>query len=160
DLALSVAPFERVTRWIVHGLKYGRRLSLARVAAEAMLRVLPEALLAGPGREGERPAAVLVPVPPAAWRCRWRGFDSAEEIALALARASGLPVEPCLRRTGGRRQVGRPRAERLADPPGVELDGEAPSSALLVDDVWTTGATISACGLALRSGCCRCVVAV
>src|SRR5436190_6731184 len=41
DLAVSAAPFEGVARRVVHGLKYARRLSLARVAAAAMLRALP-----------------------------------------------------------------------------------------------------------------------
>jgi predicted amidophosphoribosyltransferase len=150
DVAVSASPFEGVARRVVIGLKYTRRLALARVAAEAMLRTVPR---------WESPEAV-VPVPPHPLRWRWRGFDPAEEIALALAELSGLPLAPCLQRRGGRRQVGRPRAERLADPPRIQLDGEAPSIALLVDDVWTTGATLTACAEALRPGGCRRVVAV
>src|SRR5436190_11169797 len=150
DLAVSVSPFQGVGRRVVLGLKYGRRLSLARVAADAMLRALPR-------REG---TADVVPVPPGPWRWRWRGFDPAEELASAVSRAAGLPVTPCLRRATGRRQVGRPRWERLADPPKIRLDGGAPQAALLVDDVCTTGATHSACAGAVRSGGCRRVVAV
>jgi predicted amidophosphoribosyltransferase len=150
DLAVAASPFDGAARRVVHGLKYARRLTLARVAAEAMLRALPD-------RES---AAAIVPVPPGPWRWRSRGFDPAEEIAIALCEIAGLPLEACLRRARGRRQVGRPRFERLADPPRVWLDGEAPASALLVDDVWTTGATLSACALALREGGCRRVVAL
>jgi predicted amidophosphoribosyltransferase len=129
-----------VARDLVHGLKYARRLSLARVAAEAMLAALPAS---------ETPDAV-VPVPPARARRRWRGFDPAEEIAVAVAAGSGLPLCACLHRAGGRRQVGRRRWERLADPPRVRAISPAPATALLVDDVWTTGATIAASGSALR----------
>jgi predicted amidophosphoribosyltransferase len=150
DLAVSAAPFDGVARAVVHGLKYARRLALADVAAAAMLRSLP------PGEAD----GVVVPVPPGPWRWRWRGFDPAEEIAIALARRWGVPLHRCLRRAGGRRQVGRRRWERMADPPRVWLDAEAPRASLLVDDVWTTGATLSACGLALRSGGCRRVVAL
>jgi len=160
DLAVSASPFDGVARRVVIGLKYARRLALARVAAEAMLRALPTRLRAGPGREPKGPALAIVPVPAGPWRWRWRGFDPAEEIALALAETAGWPLEPCLRRGRGPRQVGRNRWDRLADPPCVWLEEEPPGSALLVDDVWTTGATLSACARALRSGGCRHVVAL
>jgi predicted amidophosphoribosyltransferase len=171
DLAVAASPFDGVARRVVHGLKYSRRLALAGVAAEAMLRALPRYVYAGPGScEGapqsatrfvsEEPAMVVVPVPPGAWRWRWRGFDPAEEIALAVSARAGLPLTRCLRRDGGRRQVGRRRWERLSDPPEVLLSGEPPERALLVDDVWTTGATLSACGRALRAGGSRRVTAL
>ncbi|MGA8925943.1 MAG: hypothetical protein WB462_06940, partial [Solirubrobacterales bacterium] len=106
DLAVAASPFDGVARSVVHGLKYARRLALADVAADAMLRALPD---------HER-AAVVVPVPAGSWRWRWRGFDPAEEIAIAIAVATGMPMSSCLRRAGGRRQVGRPRSERLSGP--------------------------------------------
>jgi len=77
DLAVAASPFDGAARRIAHGLKYARRLSLARVAAEAMLKVLP----AGQERNA------VVPVPAGPWRWRRRGFDPAEEIAIALARS-------------------------------------------------------------------------
>ena len=150
DLVVSASPFDGVARLIVHGLKFGRRLSLAGVAAEAMLRALPP---------GESPQGV-VPVPPGPWRWRWRGFDPAEEIAIAVAETTGLPFSPCLRRGPGRRQVGRRRWQRLADPPRVWSAGPAPRHLLLVDDVWTTGATLEACAEALRGAGARRVVAL
>jgi predicted amidophosphoribosyltransferase len=150
DLAIAASPFDGPARAVVHGLKYARRLALADVAAAAMLRVLPRGELAGG----------VVPVPAGPWRWRWRGFDPAEEIAIALVRRTGPPLCACLRRGRGRRQVGRRRSERLGDPPSVWLTQGPPREALLVDDVWTTGATLSACAAALRSGGCRRVVAL
>lgn len=150
DLAVAVGEFEGVARRIVHGLKYGDRLSLARVASAAMLGALPP---------GERSEAV-VPVPPGPWRWRWRGFDPAEELAVAVSAGTGLPLRACLRRSGGRPQVGRRRSERLSDPPRVWAVHAAPVSALIVDDVWTTGATLSACARALREAGCARVVAL
>lgn len=150
DLAVSASPFEGVARRVVHGLKFARRLSLAGVAADAMLRVLPTAELGD----------TVVPVPPGPLRWRWRGFDPAEEIALALAERAGLDYRPCLRRGRGRRQVGRRRWQRLSEPPRVWATGQAPDHVLLVDDVWTTGATLAACAAALRSAGTRRVVAL
>jgi predicted amidophosphoribosyltransferase len=150
DLAISASPFDGAARRVVHGLKYARRLSLATVAAEAMLRVLPST----------ESVDAVVPVPAGPWRWRWRGFDPAEELAIALSRLTGLSLAPCLKRARGRRQVGRRRRQRLSDPPRVWLDGEPPRRPLLVDDVWTTGATLSACALALRTGGSRRVIAL
>jgi predicted amidophosphoribosyltransferase len=152
DLAVSAAPYEGAARLLAHGLKYGRRIGLAGVAAGAILDACP----------GDELGGVIVPVPAAPWRGRWRGFDPAEEIALEISRRAGLGYEPCLRRGRGPRQVGRARRERLADPPRISLrDGAAaPRSALLVDDVRTTGATLESCARALRAGGAERVVAL
>lgn len=150
DLAISASPFDGSARRVVHGLKYGRRLSLATVAAGAMLRALPPHEL----------GAAVVPVPAGPWRWRWRGFDPAEEIARAVASRGELAYVDCLRRGRGRRQVGRRRRQRLANPPRVRAAEPCPPRILLVDDVWTTGATLSACARALREGGARRVVAL
>jgi predicted amidophosphoribosyltransferase len=153
-----VAPweFEGAARRLVHGLKYGRRLGLAEHAAEAIAEAVSgpaeAAVLAG--------AEALVAVPPSPLRRLWRGFDPAEEIALALAQRLGLPPLRCLARRHGPRQVGRPRSARLADPPRVRTRGQVPGVALLVDDVCTTGATLAACAWALRDAGCSRVVAL
>jgi predicted amidophosphoribosyltransferase len=150
DAIWSAAPYEGVARDLVVALKFAARLPLARHAGAVIAERAPTELLDG----------VIVPVPAAPARRRRRGFDAAEAIAAALSVETGLPLGRCLQRSQGRRQVGRPRSERLAAPPRVRLAAPPSDAAVLVDDVVTTGATLGACARALRAGGCGRVVAL
>jgi predicted amidophosphoribosyltransferase len=123
---------------------------VAELAAAVIADRAPGRLLEG----------AIVPVPAASIRLARRGFDPAEEIAVRLGGATGLPVERCLRRRDAGHQRGRSRSRRLEGAPRFTPAGAVPAVALLVDDVTTTGATLDACARALRSAGSRRVVAV
>jgi len=140
DRAWAAAAHESVARDLVTALKFRRLLLVAGLIAERIHWLAPAALLSG----------TLVPVPTAPLRSALRGFDPAAEIAAALALRTELPLHACLTRRGGGRQVGKRRAQRIGHPPLIQARGKVPHSVLLVDDVLTTGATLSSCAQALR----------
>jgi len=149
--ARSAGPYDGSLRESLLQFKFGGRarlgVALGRFAFERSIGA------------GELPIpAVVVPVPLSRGRRRERGYDQAELLARAVASAAGVPVSRLLVKVKER-------------PPQAELEARSrwrnaagayraciPSSLrgkdlLLVDDVFTTGATVEACSRALlRSG--------
>ena len=95
------------------------------------------------------PALVVTWAPTSPRRRRQRGFDQAELLARAVGRRAGLPVRRLL---SADRAPPRQGARRGSDgsTPGSSPRGVAPAAVLLIDDVATTGATLSAAARALR----------
>ncbi len=150
---------EGPARALVAALKFRGAVALAGTLAAQIVAAAPPGWLE-PGAEAQPPGArdpapVLVPVPLHRARRRRRGFNQAELIAAQIASRTGLGVADPLRRTGPPvRQVGRGRTERrrsIEDAVAVRRGALVPWTALLVDDVATTGATLAACAAALRA---------
>jgi ComF family protein len=152
------AAFGGPVREALHALKYRGERRLAPVLAGAMVERWRRA-----GRGGE----LLVPVPVHASRRRERGFDQAEDLAAAVARGLGLPWAPALeRRTRTVAQHSLGRAERARNLGGAFVvradhrDVVMGRWTILVDDVSTTGATLTECAAALRTAGARAVSAL
>ncbi|MEI8078372.1 MAG: ComF family protein [bacterium] len=140
-LAVSVFPFQAAARELVHRFKYQDQPWLARFLGGRLAvnwlrhggNVLPDA---------------VVPVPLHPWREFRRGYNQAELLARELARALDRPVRPWLRRRRWTRQQARlDPAARQRNVRGVFRAARLPETRptlLLVDDVFTTGATLAA----------------
>jgi ComF family protein len=150
DRLRAAVAYGDVARSVVLKLKYSGRPGLAETLARFMQRHLPEVAGEGP--------ALLVPVPLHRWRIWKRGYNQAALIASALSRRSGIPAElDLLRRTRATPPLkGLGRRERALTVRGVfavakedrpRLKGR---HVILVDDVFTSGATAGACARTLR----------
>ncbi len=146
--ARGAVAYEGAARRVVAGWKERGLRRLAEAAAELVAGVVP------------CPSAAVVSfVPGDADRTLWRGQNTAEALAVCLGGRWGLPVEPLLARTGpARRQRGLDRRLRRANARGrFRARTDAPSTVVLVDDVYTTGATASAAATELRRAGARAV---
>jgi ComF family protein len=118
-------------------LKFHRLRAATEIAAELLMRT---------NKDWPR-IALVTSVPVAAARHRERGYNQSELLAKEVARRAGLPYRALLGRLTTTHQIGLDRRSRLEQVSGAfyalsVLDGQ---QVLLVDDVVTTGATLSAC---------------
>lgn len=151
ERARAVAEYDGTASALVHRLKYGDRLELARALGGMMVRAGAELLV---------DADVIVPVPLHRYRLWRRRFNQAMALSSVVARESGLPCDPFLlsRVKHTRQQVGLTKAQRQQNLQGAfrVSDDARPRLAgkrvLLVDDVLTTGATANAASRALLRG--------
>lgn len=143
DGVRAALSYGEAARTLAVRLKHGRRPGLARLAARLMARHLPS---------GDW---LIVPVPLHRWRLWSRGFNQSLLIARRLSRIGGQPLSvdalsrrrrtPLLRGLSPRQRKAAVRGVFVADP--AQVRGR---DIILVDDVYTTGATANACARALR----------
>ena len=139
--ARGAVVYDQRARRLVSAWKERGRRDLA-----GPLAAIVEELVARPG------ADVVTYVPGDRERGRERGHVPAARLARALGERWSLPTEGLLTRTRASvRQAALPRAERRANVRGAfAVAGDVPRRVVLVDDVYTTGATVSACSGVLR----------
>ena len=156
DFAVSAFRGAGAGKGLVHRFKYAKERHLARLFGVLLDEVWRDERLREPG------SWWVVPVPLHRKRQRERGFNQSLELARELVRRApagiDLTLRPLLRRTREKeRQARLDRRERLANlgdvfaPP--RRHPEVPPGGarlLLVDDVITTGTTVSECAAVLR----------
>ena len=152
----SALRYEGAGRRLILRFKHAERIegvaTFARWMAEAGDDVLAE-------------ADILAPVPLHRWRLLGRGYNQSALLARAVARLAGRPCVPDLlerhRATASQQRLGaRARRENVTPaafrPHRRHRQRIAEARILLVDDVFTTGATLEACAkVLLRAGAAR-----
>lgn len=156
DGVRAAVAYGEVARTLALKLKHGRRVGLAAVIGAHLAR----------RAEGEA-GALLVPVPLHRWRIWQRGFNQSALIGREVARRLSLELRTDLlhRRKatpmlGGLGRAARARTLRGAFAVPSEKKGVLSGrTVLLVDDVYTSGATANGCARVLkRAGAARVVV--
>jgi len=146
DCAYSYGSYDGPLQQLIQLFKYSKVESLAGPLSRLLLQSLPF---------GEN-FDVIMPLP-MHWRKRWeRGFNQAELLAEPVARRYGLKLSHHLRRTRyTQAQAGLNEKQRQENLKGsfvvkrpAELSGKR---VLLIDDVFTTGATLRAAAGALKA---------
>ena len=149
---IALLPFaERRVRAAIHEAKYHGNVKAFDFLAAALIEYLRD----DDRFDGLRDC-VLLPIPLGAKRRRERGFNQAEEAARRAGKELGISVEHTLlvrtRETSS--QVSLPRAARVKNMQGA-FSTTRPASAsityIVLDDVTTTGATLSAAITALKA---------
>ncbi len=143
-----VAPlrYEGAVREGIHAYKFGGRSARGAVFG---------ALIAQCVRDHGVTAELTSWPPLSKRRLRARGYDQAELLARAVGRELGIPVLGTLKKEerpaqSGLEGEGERRANLLGAYSPLEPEGFRGKTVLLVDDVVTTGATLSECAKTLR----------
>lgn len=148
DRARAAVAYGPIARALALKLKYGRRPGIALTMARVMRRT-GRTMIDG---------ALVVPVPLHRWRLWSRGYNQAALIARALVRSGegelALELVERARRTPPLRGMGRKERERTVAgafriAPGWK-EAVRGRRVLLIDDVYTTGATVKGCARLLK----------
>ncbi len=148
DGVRAVVGYDEKSSLLPLRLKYGARLGVAELIGRHMLRFLDEI-----------PSdALIIPVPLHRWRLWSRGFNQSVLIGKALSRQSGLAIKgeiltrkkatPPLRHMSAKqRRAVVNKVFEISIDAKPQLSGK---TIILVDDVYTTGATADACAKLLK----------
>jgi len=145
DRLWTLFPYTGKYRKLLTSYKFKKNLTLADFFAEKILEIIN----ANPVLKD----AHIVPVPPRPGKIKASGWDQIAYLSKRLAKLDkSLLFSHCLKRRKSKVQKQLNRSERLENLKGrIYLHGKAPETALVIDDVITTGSTMEACSSVLKA---------
>jgi len=150
---IAIFPYARQAKELIRKLKFEGRIRLAGLFADMAAAAFP-------------PEWEAYPIAPVPSRPGHKTPDPADRVAACLEKRYGKTVRRLLVRTGGLQQksLDLPRRREnlrgmIQMAPDRSLSG-LPPQVILLDDIFTTGATIDACARVLRDAGCQRVFSV
>jgi ComF family protein len=144
DRVTVLYPYTGKFRPLLAAYKFGKHLALGNFFTEKILEAAGNSMLE---------KAVIVPVPPRPGKIKATGWDQVEYLVKRLKRGGEVEIRRCLKRLKSKVQKHLSREDRMKNLQGrIVLKSSAPKTALLIDDVMTTGATLDVCAAALKQG--------
>jgi ComF family protein len=145
------AAMEHPLRQVIQKFKYGRKVSLGKPLGQLMARGCADFL-------AQCECDVIIPVPLHSKRLRWRGFNQSVLLARQISRVYNIPLDcfTLCRSKDTPPQTQLTEEERRRNMRGAFILNPRSSvkkkSVLLVDDVYTSGATVNECSRVLKRG--------
>ncbi len=139
----------------LYRFKYRHREEYADLFGRVMAERLRSWSAEGPALVRRCPPQLLIPVPSSPDRVRARGYDQSALLARAVSRETGIPTaEGVLNRVRDtplmRGMTARERQKNTENAFHVSGNSVESKSIMLIDDIYTTGATMDACARELK----------
>ncbi|MCL2880014.1 MAG: ComF family protein [Treponema sp.] len=157
DRMLPVFNYSGKYRRLYTAYKFGKNISLGHFFAEIIIKACRIIDISASGNPG-----IIVPVPPRPGKIKRAGWDQIEYLARLIESGRdepghtsmpGFEISRCLKRLSSDIQKNLARRDRLTNLKGrIITIRNPPRTAIIIDDVITTGSTIEACASVLKAG--------
>jgi len=143
DRAIVLFPYSGKYRKLLSSYKFDKHIALGNFFVEIIRKALE--------KKGLPVETAIVPVPPRPGKIRNIGWDQVEYLAKLLEEGKDLFVSRCLKRLRSKSQKELDRKSRKTNLKGrIIPKKQSPKTAVIIDDVITTGSTLDVCAHALK----------